>query len=65
MDKQIVVVVICLEFSKAFVTLFHGILTWKLGNVGWMSEPLGGLEIGWTARGKGWQSKAVWLFGSQ
>ena len=52
-DKGVVVVVIYLEFIKAFVTLCHGILTWKLGNVGWTSGPLGGLKIGWTTRGKG------------
>lgn len=59
-DKGIAVVVIYLEFSKAFVTLFHGILTWKLGNVVWTS----GLKIGWTTRGKGLLWKAVCLIGS-
>lgn len=44
---------LCLDFNKAFVTLSHGILTWKLGGVGWTSGPLDGLKIGWTARGKG------------
>lgn len=52
-DQGVVVVVMYLDFNKAFVTLSHGILTWKLGNVGWASGPLDGLKIGWTARGKG------------